>query len=751
MSVVSRVLLHACALGASLFASSIAAQALLVLDQTANAVGLQSQVGRVATFVCPSTFRLNPQVWGTDVYHYESAICPAAVHAGALATGSAGQVTIRIGGAANLLQGSQRNGVTSSPYPSADATYTFIDNGEAGQISWFTTYDRVPDDFRSPITVLCPPNGDVATAIIIGTDVYRADSAVCVAAVHAGLITVAAGGRVTVTLQPKQQRLAGSTRNGVTSQTWTAPDFASYPQPYSLIPAPAAMTVPTSAPAMRTTPQQARSTAAPNPSAAIATAPATPPNAARTVVTGDRPPATGPTVLSNGPAPTGLTVTGTPTTATVQWLPVEGATGYLVNRAIRGTTQWTAVTPARIADTVSPTDEFPDRLQTYTYQVLAYQANGSFGAATIDYVPAKPRDPSGLAVTAVSTQSAVLGWQPVDDAWGYLVSGPGLSPSVETQGTSFVVVPPRRTGVYQVASIYRPGGVLTTQPEWPSVTASLTPNNQPFARGGSSGGGASTPQNSDASECACTRTGSFRAPALRTIDEDGLTGTFTHPTAGTFTIDARSVAASVMLNVTDAQNRAVLSVDRPAGWGLSPDNRYFAVAFASESRNTPSPINVYRVAAGPSTWPRLIGTTVDADGRWAFSAGSKMFLITRLQNSPVQFSFRAYNLEAPDPNTGMVQVSEAGVRGARLTTSPCDDRLMYFRWTQLNPPQGQADFYDRVSFGPRATKTTATTESQSTPSASIVTGPSTTPFLVELDGLDLGGGTTTFPSLQCLP
>ncbi|MCC7414390.1 MAG: hypothetical protein IT495_22435 [Gammaproteobacteria bacterium] len=741
------------ALGASLLASSTTAQELVAVQST-TAVAFRGEPGRVATFVCPSTFTLNPQVWGTDVYHFDSEICPAAVHAGVLAAGTAGQVTFRMAaGTGDPLLGTTRNGVTSRSYPRADATYSFIGNGEPGQVSWYTTYARVPDDFGSPITVLCPPNGDVTTSIIIGTDVYRDDSAVCVAAVHAGIITVAAGGRATLTLQSKRAVLAGSTRNGVTSQPWRAWDYLSFPQPYAVTPGAVMLTVPTSAPATSTAPRQARNRRAN--SRAAATTGAAPARGTGAVVTGDRPAGTQPTVMSNAPAPTGLTVTGTPTTATVQWLPVAGATGYLVNRAIRGTTQWTAVTPARIAETTSPTDQFNDRLQTYTYQVLAYQADGSFGAATVDYVPAKPRDPSGLAVTAVNNRSAVIGWQSVENVWEYLVSGPGISPSAQTSNLSFVVVPPGGGGVYRVASIYRPGGVLTPDAEWPSVAVSLTAGAPGFARPGTTGGAAPAPTGSNSGQCACTRTGSFSSPALRTVDEDGLTGSFTHPTAGSFTIDARSVAASVTLTVTDAQNRVVLSESRPAGWALSPDNRYFAVVNPPQSRDTAAPIRVFRVAAGPSQWSPIINTTVDADGRWAFSAGSKIFLITRLQNSTVRFSFQAYNLEAPNPNAAMVQDSEADVRGATITTSPCDDRLMYFRWTQTRGPlEGSADFYDRVSFGPRAEKISTSWDhaSQSTPTASIVAEEGSTPFMVALNGLEIrGGGGTTFPSLQCAP
>jgi len=69
----------------------------------------------------------------------------------------------------------------------------------------------------------CPPGGDPRTfdSRIYGTDVYTDDSPVCVAAVHAGLISFAAGGTVTVQVQrPGLAYYTGSTRNGVNSSNW---------------------------------------------------------------------------------------------------------------------------------------------------------------------------------------------------------------------------------------------------------------------------------------------------------------------------------------------------------------------------------------------------------------------------------------------------------------------------------------------------------------------------------------------------
>ncbi|MEP7159081.1 MAG: LCCL domain-containing protein, partial [Chloroflexota bacterium] len=47
------------------------------------------------------------------------------------------------------------------------------------------------------------------------------DSSVCTAAVHAGLITFAAGGSVTIEIQPDAVTYTGSERNGVSSGSWS--------------------------------------------------------------------------------------------------------------------------------------------------------------------------------------------------------------------------------------------------------------------------------------------------------------------------------------------------------------------------------------------------------------------------------------------------------------------------------------------------------------------------------------------------
>ena len=74
--------------------------------------------------------------------------------------------------------------------------------------------------------MVCPPQQ--APTGVYGTDTYTDDSPICTAAVHAGVITADKGGLVTVVIGGPEQRFAGTTRNGVTSQ-----EFAAWPGSYT--------------------------------------------------------------------------------------------------------------------------------------------------------------------------------------------------------------------------------------------------------------------------------------------------------------------------------------------------------------------------------------------------------------------------------------------------------------------------------------------------------------------------------------
>jgi hypothetical protein len=218
--------------------AALAQQKTLGAAATDNAAAFRGLVGRRVTYVCPANFSLASSVWGTDVYTDDSPICLSAVHAGVLQAGTAGAVTFVMGGEAASFQGSTRNGVKSQSYTHYPSMQ-FDAGGAPGQVDWATTGANLPQGFASPVVVTCPARG-VTSNTLWGTDVYADDSLICVAAVHAGVITLAAGGPVEVTPAPGAASYASSVKNGITSQAygaWTASFRVAAPSGASTAPA----------------------------------------------------------------------------------------------------------------------------------------------------------------------------------------------------------------------------------------------------------------------------------------------------------------------------------------------------------------------------------------------------------------------------------------------------------------------------------------------------------------------------------
>lgn len=80
-----------------------------------------------------------------------------------------------------------------------------------------STYSFTFSDDDGVFIVTCPAKmaGDAST--VWGTDIYTNDSSVCLAAAHAGVITLADGGTVEVTMLPGEESYEGTARNGVTT------------------------------------------------------------------------------------------------------------------------------------------------------------------------------------------------------------------------------------------------------------------------------------------------------------------------------------------------------------------------------------------------------------------------------------------------------------------------------------------------------------------------------------------------------
>jgi len=86
------------------------------------------------------------------------------------------------------------------------------------------TGDQCPSNFKAvadqsgTTTCSCPANA--ASGSVWGTDIYTTDSSICGAAVHAGAITKAKGGKVTVKGAAGCKSYKGSSRNSVGSSNW---------------------------------------------------------------------------------------------------------------------------------------------------------------------------------------------------------------------------------------------------------------------------------------------------------------------------------------------------------------------------------------------------------------------------------------------------------------------------------------------------------------------------------------------------
>jgi hypothetical protein len=77
-----------------------------------------------------------------------------------------------------------------------------------------TVATSLPGNPGTEITIACPAN--CTSGSVWGTSPYSDDSAVCVAAIHAGALT-SAGGTTTIAIVPGQDSYPSSSANGITT------------------------------------------------------------------------------------------------------------------------------------------------------------------------------------------------------------------------------------------------------------------------------------------------------------------------------------------------------------------------------------------------------------------------------------------------------------------------------------------------------------------------------------------------------
>ncbi len=188
-------------------------------DASPVSLELQDQVGKTFEFSCPPG-DASQTIWGTGVYTSDSSICTAAVHAGLFSAETGGNLTLEILAGQDLYTGSQQNEVTSSDYGAWDGSFRFPEASSNAATTPNIQWDSTPGSFGIAENVgdrysfNCPANGELG-ASVWGTDTYTNDSAICVAAVHAGKIDPTAGGLITIEIAPGQDSYTGGDRNGV--------------------------------------------------------------------------------------------------------------------------------------------------------------------------------------------------------------------------------------------------------------------------------------------------------------------------------------------------------------------------------------------------------------------------------------------------------------------------------------------------------------------------------------------------------
>jgi hypothetical protein len=87
------------------------------------------------------------------------------------------------------------------------------------RIAWNQGANQFNGQTGTQFDLVCPALGGESMGTIWGTDIYTDDSPICVAAVHAGVITTD-GGNVIIEIMDGQKAYAASERNGITSQSW---------------------------------------------------------------------------------------------------------------------------------------------------------------------------------------------------------------------------------------------------------------------------------------------------------------------------------------------------------------------------------------------------------------------------------------------------------------------------------------------------------------------------------------------------
>ena len=170
-----------------------------------------------------------------------------------------------------------------------------------------------------------------------------------------------------------------------------------------------------------------------------------------------------------GVAPKGVTVTGTPGSAKLEWQPLSGLASYLVVRK-----------QANVADVAYPLaasnlgmyDIGLTPGTAYTWIVSAVYANGSAGTTQVSYTTPDAFNPKFVSAKQIGAGKVQISWEYVPGPTHYVVFGPGSSNGgVKVTDTTTYISTGVPVGLqeWSVGSYYDPGAASTGVGTFPKV------------------------------------------------------------------------------------------------------------------------------------------------------------------------------------------------------------------------------------------------------------------------------------------
>ncbi len=191
----------------------------------------RDQVGQELVFDCPAGGTAT-KIWGVEIYTDDSSVCSAAVHVGLLTPADGGEVTIEIVGPLDSYEAGIANDIESNTWGAWSGSFSFPaappGSGSFEPVlkdeTWALKATGLNLEVGDTYTHSCAPEGQVQS--FWGSGTYTADSSICSAAAHAGVITIADGGQVTVQMTEGLEAYEASEANGLLSAQWGSYDLS---------------------------------------------------------------------------------------------------------------------------------------------------------------------------------------------------------------------------------------------------------------------------------------------------------------------------------------------------------------------------------------------------------------------------------------------------------------------------------------------------------------------------------------------